>query len=197
MKNIPYLSSMFLHMILTLLVTEDDSPPAYPPGDLITIACGPMIVIACRHTDPQILNDRSWIRDRHSIYSPSEEHQVGNTSITKDAPLSSSSSASQVPHLATFPLPPKTHQLTESDSSSSSSSDEKQEEEKQHLQKEEGKEKGLIYGLRENAKRSFRLADLEFSFVDPGLVIQDNESETESRSLTRRRSKRNQSPMHL
>ncbi|KAM1076264.1 hypothetical protein EV1_023522 [Malus domestica] len=98
MKNIPYLSSMFLHMILTLLVAGDDSPPAYPPGDLITIACGPMIAIACGHTGPQILNDRSWTGDRHSIYSPSEERQAGNISITKDAPLSSSSSASQVPY---------------------------------------------------------------------------------------------------
>ncbi|KAM1076246.1 hypothetical protein EV1_023514 [Malus domestica] len=98
MKNIPYLSSMFLHMILTLLVAGDDSPPAYPPGDLITIARGPMIAIACGHTVPQILNDRSWTGDRHSIYSPSEERQAGNTSITKDAPLSSSSSASQVPY---------------------------------------------------------------------------------------------------
>ncbi|CAN6580694.1 unnamed protein product [Malus baccata var. baccata] len=94
-------------------------------------------------------------------------------------------------HLATFPLPPKTHQLTESDSSSSSSSGEEPEEEEQHLQEEEGEEKGLIYGLRENPKRSFRLADPEFSFVDAGSVIQDRESETESRNPTRRRSKRN------
>ncbi|TQD72339.1 hypothetical protein C1H46_042126 [Malus baccata] len=136
MKNIPYLPSMFLHMILMLLVTGEDSSSAYPPGDLITIACGPMIAIACGHTGPQILNDRSWTGDRHPIYSPSEERQVGNTSSTKDAPSSSSSSASRVPHLATFPLPPKTHQLTESDSSSSSSSSEEPEEEEQHLQEE-------------------------------------------------------------
>ncbi|XP_050134281.1 receptor-like protein kinase FERONIA isoform X1 [Malus sylvestris] len=96
MKNIPYLSSMFLHMILTVLVAGDDSPPAYPPGDVITIKCGSMIAIACGHTGPQILDDRSWTGDRHSIYS--EERQAGNTSITREAPLSSSSSASQVPY---------------------------------------------------------------------------------------------------
>ncbi|KAB2632459.1 zinc finger protein ZAT4-like [Pyrus ussuriensis x Pyrus communis] len=94
-------------------------------------------------------------------------------------------------HLATFPLPPKTYQITESDSSSSSSSGEEPEKEEQHLQEEQEEEKGLTYGLRENPKRSFRLADPEFSFVDAGSVIQDRESETESRNPTRRRSKRN------
>ncbi|XP_021814365.1 zinc finger protein ZAT4 [Prunus avium] len=98
-------------------------------------------------------------------------------------------------HLATLPLPPKTQQLTESASSSSSSSGEEPEpEQEQQLQEEEEEEeeKGLVYGLRENPKRSFRLADPEFSFaVDAGSVIQDRESETESKNPTRRRSKRN------
>ncbi|XVE65088.1 hypothetical protein DITRI_Ditri07aG0154100 [Diplodiscus trichospermus] len=91
-------------------------------------------------------------------------------------------------HLATHPLPPKTthHQLgerTDLPSSSSSSSGEEQE-----LQEE----KSLVYGLRENPKKSFRFADPEFSFaVDSGSVVQDRESETESRNPTRRRSKRN------
>ncbi|KAK6262887.1 hypothetical protein QUC31_008703 [Theobroma cacao] len=99
-------------------------------------------------------------------------------------------------HLATHPLPPKTtqHQLgdrAESASSSSSSSGEEQE-----LQEEKSREvveeKSLVYGLRENPRKSFRFADPEFSFaVDSGSVVQDRESETESRNPTRRRSKRN------
>lgn len=37
----------------------------------------------------------------------------------------------------------------------------------------EGEEKALFYGYRENRKRSFRLADPEFSFaVDAGYVVQ-------------------------
>uniref|UniRef100_A0A2N9GHN8 C2H2-type domain-containing protein n=1 Tax=Fagus sylvatica TaxID=28930 RepID=A0A2N9GHN8_FAGSY len=98
-------------------------------------------------------------------------------------------------HLATLPLPPKPQQLgerTESASSSSSSSGEEQEEEK--IQRE-AEEKALVYGLRENPKRSFRVADPEFSFaVDAGSVVQDRESETESKNPTRRRSKRNRKP---
>lgn len=50
-------------------------------------------------------------------------------------------------------------------------------------------EKGLVYGLRENPKKSFRLVDPEF--LDDPSVVQDRESETEStRKPTRRRSKR-------
>lgn len=98
-------------------------------------------------------------------------------------------------HLAAHPLPPKTtHQqlgdtTTESASSSSSSSGEEQELKDKSLEVTE--EKSLAYGLRNNPKKSFRLADPEFSFaVDSGSVVQDRESETESRNPTRRRSKR-------
>ncbi|XP_061341117.1 zinc finger protein ZAT1-like [Gastrolobium bilobum] len=87
-------------------------------------------------------------------------------------------------HLATLPLPPKPEPFTESLVSLSyfSSSPEEEEEE----------EKALIYGLRENPKKSFRLADPEFSFApDTGSVVQDRESETESKNPTRQRSKRN------
>jgi hypothetical protein len=94
-------------------------------------------------------------------------------------------------HLATLPLPPKPQQLadrTESASSSSSSSGEEE-------SNGEAEEKALVYGLRENPKKSFRLADPEFSFaVDAGSVVQDRESETESKNPTRRRSKRNRKP---
>jgi hypothetical protein len=98
-------------------------------------------------------------------------------------------------HLATLPLPPKPQQQqqqladrSESASSSSSSSGEEQED-------GEAEEKALGYGLRENPKKSFRLADPEFSFaVDAGSVVQDRESETESKNPTRRRSKRNRKP---
>ncbi|XP_057743811.1 zinc finger protein ZAT9-like [Arachis stenosperma] len=54
----------------------------------------------------------------------------------------------------------------------------------------------LYYGLRENPKRSFRIADPEFSFVAAGdtgsLILQeDRESETESsKNVTKKRSKR-------
>ncbi|XP_022738185.1 zinc finger protein ZAT9 [Durio zibethinus] len=100
-------------------------------------------------------------------------------------------------HLATHPLPPKAtqHQLgdrRESASSSSSSSGEEQELHEEKSREVVLEEKSLVYGLRENPKKSFRFADPEFSFaVDSGSVVQDRESETESRNPTRRRSKRN------
>ena len=101
-------------------------------------------------------------------------------------------------HLATLPLPPKTllqQQPTEPAASSSSYSSAEQVEEE--VEAEEDKANALAYGLRENPKKSFRLADPEFSFaVDAAgpVVIQDRESETESRNPTRRRSKRNRRP---
>lgn len=57
---------------------------------------------------------------------------------------------------------------------------------------EEGKAQALYYGLRENPKKSIRIADPEFSFaLDSGSVVQDRESETESsKNPFRRRSKR-------
>ncbi|KAK7330767.1 hypothetical protein VNO77_24966 [Canavalia gladiata] len=91
-------------------------------------------------------------------------------------------------HLAALPLPPKPQTLTDSVSlsysSSSSSSSESEEEE----------EKALIYELRENPKKSFKVADPEFSSFAPdtaSVVVQDRESETESKNPTRQRSKRN------
>ncbi|XWS61995.1 hypothetical protein CRYUN_Cryun07bG0172900 [Craigia yunnanensis] len=99
-------------------------------------------------------------------------------------------------HLANHPLPPKTthHQLgdrTDSASSTSSSSGEEQKLQEKKS-REVVEEKSLVYGLRENPKKSFRFADPEFSFaVDSGFVVQDRESETESRNPTRRRTKRN------
>lgn len=100
-------------------------------------------------------------------------------------------------HLAAHPLPPKTNQQqqpsdsTESASTSSSSSGEGVE--VKGKSPEVAEEKSLGYGLRNNPKKSFRFADPEFSFaVDSGsVVVQDRESETESRNPTRRRSKRN------
>ncbi|KAJ6308732.1 hypothetical protein OIU76_018336 [Salix suchowensis] len=87
--------------------------------------------------------------------------------------------------------------LDRNESSSSSYSSSAGEEEVQEEQgiiktKEAADEKSLAYGLRENPKKSCRLADPEFSFaVDTGsVVVQDRESETESRNPTRRRSKR-------
>ncbi|MED6146378.1 hypothetical protein PIB30_033989 [Stylosanthes scabra] len=101
-------------------------------------------------------------------------------------------------HLATFPLPPKPPQpppplLPSSESSSSFSSFSESE--------PEDDKAGLVYGLRENPKKSFRVADPEFSsFPAPPpppplpaavAVVQDRESETESsKNPTRQRSKR-------
>ncbi|CAK9181931.1 unnamed protein product [Ilex paraguariensis] len=91
-------------------------------------------------------------------------------------------------HLATLPIPPKKlppPQLgdsSESTSSPSSSSSEYKEEDER-----ESEEKVLVYVLRENPKKSFRVVDPEF--LD-GWVIQDKKSETESkRNPTRRRYK--------
>ncbi|KAI4327128.1 hypothetical protein L6164_019627 [Bauhinia variegata] len=93
-------------------------------------------------------------------------------------------------HLATLPLPPKPEPLGDSALLSYSSSEEEEEEEA--LGYGEPEQKGLIYELRENPKKSFRLADPEFSFaIDNGAVVLDRESETESKNPTRRRSKRN------
>lgn len=83
-------------------------------------------------------------------------------------------------HLATLPLPPKPPP-SPSPSSSYSFSQEHD---------NESDEKALIYELRENPKKSIKLADPEFSFVDTGSVVQDRESETESKNPTRLRSKR-------
>ncbi|KAK7252679.1 hypothetical protein RIF29_36804 [Crotalaria pallida] len=92
-------------------------------------------------------------------------------------------------HFSTLPLPPKQEPEPEpqpvvsihSDDSASLSNSSSSSE-----------EKGMIYELRENPKKSFRLADPKFSFPsDTGSVVQDKESETESKNPTRKRSKRN------
>ncbi|KAK7273934.1 hypothetical protein RIF29_15002 [Crotalaria pallida] len=90
-------------------------------------------------------------------------------------------------HFSTLPLPPKPEpepqpvvSMHSDDSASLSNSSSSSE------------EKGMIYELRENPKKSFRLADPKFSFPsDTGSVVQDKESETESKNPTRKRSKRN------
>lgn len=96
-------------------------------------------------------------------------------------------------HLRVLPIPPKIHQLsarTELALSSSSSEEEKVNREEEEEEEEEV-EKSLVYGLRENPKKSFKLADPGFSFAaDAGSVVQDRESETESKNPTRKRSKR-------
>lgn len=97
-------------------------------------------------------------------------------------------------HLATLPLPlplpPKTPEPASSSSYSSA-------QEEAEAEGDDNKALALSYVLRENPKKSYRLADPEFSFAaaDTGsVVIQDRESETESRNPTRRRSKRNRRP---
>ncbi|WCJ25913.1 C2H2-like zinc finger protein [Euphorbia peplus] len=94
-------------------------------------------------------------------------------------------------HLSTLPLPPKTAAPTLSSSSSYSSSGEELEISNDDDDDDHQKAAALAYRLRENPRKSFRFADPEFSFaVDGGSVVQDRESETESRNPTRRRSKR-------
>ncbi|KAF5729846.1 hypothetical protein HS088_TW20G00211 [Tripterygium wilfordii] len=98
-------------------------------------------------------------------------------------------------HLSTLPLPKKTQQFVDATIESASSASLAEEVEKNRGGGGGGgEEKGLVYGLRENPKKSFRVADPEFSSVaDAGscVFVQDGESETESRNPTRRRSKRN------
>lgn len=105
-------------------------------------------------------------------------------------------------HLAALPVPQKTTTVTitqqngggggggdSTESASSSFSDEKNRE----------IEKSLSYALRNNPKKSFRFVDPEFSFpaADTGSVVQDRESETESKNPTRRRSKRSRKMFSL
>ncbi|XP_028762722.1 zinc finger protein ZAT1 [Neltuma alba] len=99
-------------------------------------------------------------------------------------------------HLTSLPLPPKPHPLitpsTLSFSYSSSDDDDDEEQIEVAPGYRDSDDKALSYGLRENPRKNFRFADPEFSFaVDAGSVVQDRESETESKNPTRRRSKRN------
>ncbi|KAL2336863.1 hypothetical protein Fmac_011309 [Flemingia macrophylla] len=89
----------------------------------------------------------------------------------------------------------RTVQLSfEAESASSSSSDDDDDDHNRNGE-EDDNDKGLCYGLRENPKRSIRLADHEFSFAGAdtsSVILQDRESETESskNNPTGRRSKR-------
>ncbi|GKU94190.1 hypothetical protein SLEP1_g7717 [Rubroshorea leprosula] len=57
-------------------------------------------------------------------------------------------------------------------------------------------EKALVYGSRENPKKSFRFADPGFSFTpDSRYVVLGRESEIELRNPTRKRSRRNKKPI--
>ncbi|CAN1333566.1 Zinc finger protein ZAT9 [Linum perenne] len=87
-------------------------------------------------------------------------------------------------------------QLTESSSSESYLSSE---EETEQIVNNKNNNNDVAYELRENPRKSFRVADPEFSFAGSSsataaaaaVVVQDGESETEStRNLTRRRSNR-------
>ncbi|KAF7849835.1 hypothetical protein BT93_L0236 [Corymbia citriodora subsp. variegata] len=115
-------------------------------------------------------------------------------------------------HLANLPLPPKPEAAEEEEeeqeppvqlrgaetprarasSSPPSSSSEEEEEEEEEGEGDEGAEKlqAQGYGLRENPKKSIRLADPEFAIDAGSVVLQDRESETESsRNPAGRRSK--------
>jgi hypothetical protein len=80
-------------------------------------------------------------------------------------------------------------QFTQPDSFSSSESEQEEEEEEKTL---------INYVLRENPKKSLKVADPEFSFVreTESVIVQDRESETESKNNPTRqqRSKRNRKP---
>ncbi|CAN1174626.1 Zinc finger protein ZAT9 [Linum perenne] len=103
---------------------------------------------------------------------------------------------------AAFPLPPKSpttprrrsHDLDATESSSSSSYSSPDEEEEGEETELKFVKSDVVYGLRENPRKSFRVADPEFSFSAAAAVVQDRESETESRNPTRRRSKRTRKP---
>ncbi|CAN6708446.1 unnamed protein product [Malus baccata var. baccata] len=110
MKNVPsskycltplYLSSLFLHMMVTLPVAVDaddtpyfytpyvNTPYVYTPTDFITVACG--------HTGPQLKDKRYWTGDVYSKYSPLEEEHA-SASVIREAPPSTASSSSSVGH---------------------------------------------------------------------------------------------------
>ncbi|XP_004508907.1 zinc finger protein ZAT9-like [Cicer arietinum] len=80
---------------------------------------------------------------------------------------------------------PKIPLITQSATSFSSFSSSESEQEQQQQE-----EKALVYVLRENPKMSYKIADPKFT--ESLIVVQDRESETESKNpLTRQRSKRN------
>lgn len=91
-------------------------------------------------------------------------------------------------HMMSLPLPPKPSYETESLPESSSSSDSEEDIEGEEDDDDVGMiEEGVLHKLRENPRKSIKLADLE-----------DRESETEStRNPTRRRSKRRRKPPPL
>lgn len=101
-------------------------------------------------------------------------------------------------HLANLPLPPKTPQKQEDTQppmvSTSSDCSEEEEKEMNSTSSTNEDQKGVVYGLRKNPKKSVRLAvaDPPQSADDAGLVVvQDGESEAEStKKPTRKRSKR-------
>ncbi|CAI0418111.1 unnamed protein product [Linum tenue] len=95
-------------------------------------------------------------------------------------------------HMAKLRLPPISSPRPDDDESSSSFSYSSSGEEEDELEVEQEivKSRAAVYGLRENPRKSFRVADPEFSFAGSSSVVQDRESETESRNPTRRRSKR-------
>ncbi|KAI6702282.1 hypothetical protein NL676_011418 [Syzygium grande] len=96
-------------------------------------------------------------------------------------------------HMKAHLASPKVHRphVVESITSSPASSSGEEEQESSRGD-QEIEEKSLIYGLRENPRRSFKCADPEFSFSGGSgfVVVQDRESETESSNPTRRRSRR-------
>ncbi|CAI0418112.1 unnamed protein product [Linum tenue] len=103
-------------------------------------------------------------------------------------------------HMAKLRLPPISSSATtcrrrprpddDESSSSFSYSSSGEEEDELEVEQEIVKSSDAVYGLRENPRKSFRVADPEFSFAGSSSVVQDRESETESRNPTRRRSKR-------
>ncbi|CAL1401533.1 unnamed protein product [Linum trigynum] len=112
-------------------------------------------------------------------------------------------------HLAKIRLPPKSSSAitcrrrrrpddNESFSSFSYSSSGEEEDEQEIIKSRAVAELGgfgsgcdeAVYGLKEDPRKRFQVADPEFSFAGSSSVVQDRESETESRNPTRRRSKR-------
>ncbi|CAI0505480.1 unnamed protein product [Linum tenue] len=109
-------------------------------------------------------------------------------------------------HLAKIRLPPKSSSAitcrchrrpddNESFSSFSYSSSGEEEDEQEIIKSRAVAEFGgfgsgcdeAVYGLKENPRKRFRVADPEFSFAGSSSVVHDRESETESRNPTRRR----------
>lgn len=97
-------------------------------------------------------------------------------------------------HFATLPLPPpnpqpqtQSHHTPSISTLLSFSSSSENEQDQQTVEQRDSNEKSLMYRLRENPKKCFKLSDPKFSFSTTETIVHDRESETESKNPTQKR----------